>query len=310
LPIKSTIVEKYLEEVRGINSIESTDIRYHPKVHTGKDMKQKYAPAMLSIGRDKDGKVQCVQATYLDEKTTDKADFDVKKRTYASPSGAMVSLQNNAVSSTKNTISFIAEGTETGLSIKDAVKNSDVFVTLGKSNFTKIDPDKVSQKIVFCLDNDGEKSFMDNTINKAAERLINSGKEVFIAIPEQINKQKTDFNDVAKHNGNQVVKDVLNRAITYNEWKDNVTKNQAILDKNDLNKMQFIDKVTNKTNEINYNAYNFMTKNNEISSGKIMQVKEKSAGIKTADLHINTNLSQKQNIMDIQKILSKTDREI
>lgn len=186
----------------------------------------------------------------------------------------------------------------------------ELLAPYGKSNFIKIDPDKVGQKIVFCLDNDGEKSFTDNTIHKAAERLINSGKEVFIAIPEQINKQKTDFNDVAKHHGDQAVKDILNRTTTYDKWKDNFTKNQTILDKNNLNKTQLIDKITNKSNEINYSTYSFMTKNYEINSNKITQVEEKSAGIKTADSHINTSLSQKQNNMDTQKILSKTDRKI
>jgi hypothetical protein len=36
IPIAGTIVEKYLKETRGINNIDSPDIRYHPKVYTGK----------------------------------------------------------------------------------------------------------------------------------------------------------------------------------------------------------------------------------------------------------------------------------
>ncbi|CAL7961264.1 hypothetical protein GAMM_10133 [Gammaproteobacteria bacterium] len=43
---------------------------------------------------------------------------------------------------------------ETGLSVKDAVKHGDVFATLGKSNFTTLDPTKLGQKVIFCLDND------------------------------------------------------------------------------------------------------------------------------------------------------------
>ena len=222
LPISGTIVEKYLKEHRGIKSIEGEDIRYHPKVFTGKNEKQKYLPAMLSIGRDKDGNIQCVQATYLDPKTANKADLDVKKRTYASPSGVLVSLErqeqesiepdtneNNKSSNNnksnkndkKNKISFIAEGVETGLSVKDAVggmkntKNSEVVVTLGKSNFTSIDPQSIGDKVVFCLDNDGQKTFTDSTIHKAAERLIGFGKEVFIAIPGKINDKKDKNNE-------------------------------------------------------------------------------------------------------------------
>jgi hypothetical protein len=54
-PINGTIVEKYLKEIRGIKETNSSDIIYHPKVYTGKDESQKYLPAVLSIGRDKDG---------------------------------------------------------------------------------------------------------------------------------------------------------------------------------------------------------------------------------------------------------------
>jgi hypothetical protein len=34
---------------------------------------------MICLGRDKNGEVQCAQATYLDPKNANKADLDVKK---------------------------------------------------------------------------------------------------------------------------------------------------------------------------------------------------------------------------------------
>ncbi|EKD45256.1 MAG: hypothetical protein ACD_69C00364G0002 [uncultured bacterium] len=253
--ITGTVVEEYLKEIRGINNIDSSDIRYHPKVYTGKNEKQKYMPAMLSIGRDKDGNIQCVQATYLDPKTANKADLDVKKRTYSSPSGVSVSLQKheraekdirnagggsrnnkNNENNKKNGVSYIAEGVETGLSIKDAVKNGDVVVTLGKSNFATIDPQSVGQKVVFCLDNDGAKSFTDDAIHKAAQRLVDFGKEVFIAIPDQIGNEingksekdgknekneKIDFNDVARTEGINAVRKHIDAAISFGEFSKN-----------------------------------------------------------------------------------------
>jgi hypothetical protein len=82
--INGTIVEKYLKEIRGIKEIDSSDIRYHPKVYTGKDESQKYLPVVLSIGRDKDGQIRCIQVIYLNTKTVNKANIDIKKRTYAS----------------------------------------------------------------------------------------------------------------------------------------------------------------------------------------------------------------------------------
>lgn len=215
-------VEKYLKETRGINNIDSPDIRYHPKVYTGKNEEQKYSPAMICFGRDKNGEVQCAQATYLDPKTANKANLDVKKRAYASPSGALVSLQDSDSSNKKEKgdLSFIAEGVETGLSIKDAVKNSDVVVTLGKSNFTSIDPESIGQKVIFCLDNDGAQSFKDGAIHKAAERLIARGKEVLISIPNQINHTKTDFNDIARAEGIGAVRKSIDDAISYKQFSE------------------------------------------------------------------------------------------
>ena len=225
-PIVGTIVEKYLKEIRGIVNVDSSDIRYHPKVYTGKNEEQKYMPAMLSLGRDKNGNIQCVQATYLDSKTVDKANLTVKKRTYASSFGALVSLQsqedkNKINNNEPNEISFVAEGVETGLSIKDAIgtrKNNDVVVTLGKSNFANIEIQKFGKKVILCLDNDGIKSFADNVIHKAAQCLTEFGKEVFIAIPEQINKTKTDFNDIARIEGIDAVKKRIDNAIPYEQF--------------------------------------------------------------------------------------------
>ena len=229
LPIAGTIVEKYLQEHRGVKDLDSEDIRYHPKVFTDKNESQKYLPAMLSIGRDNAGKVQCVQATYLDPQTANKAELTIRKRTYASPSGALVSLQERQDNQNirnnvdpKNTISFVAEGTETGLSVKDVtrnIKNSEVVVTLGKSNFANVDPRSIGDRVIFCLDYDGPRTFADNTIYKAAERLINHGKEVYIAIPQSNGSNtKIDFNDIARTAGITAVSKMLENAVPYQEW--------------------------------------------------------------------------------------------
>ena len=242
-PIHGTIVESYLKETRGINDI-SGDLRYHPKVYTKES--QQYLPAMLSIGRDRDGSVQCVQATYLDPETTNKADLEVNKRTYASPSGALVHLQKQDAAIESKT-SYIAEGVETGLSIKDAIAepNTDIAVTLGKSNFANIDPQSVGQKVVFCLDNDGAKTFTDNVINKAAQRLVDFGKEVFIAIPEAADtnsdkpeKVKTDFNDIARRKGIEAVRSIIDNPTPYEEWKNSINNEDQIKHNNQLNNFQ------------------------------------------------------------------------
>jgi phage/plasmid primase-like uncharacterized protein len=210
--IKGTIAEKYLKDTRKIKNLDVEDVKYHPSVFTGKGETPKQLPAMICIGRDKNGKIKCVQATYLDPKTFDKANISVKKRTYSSPSEAAVLLKK---SDDKDRTSYIAEGVETGLSIKDAITKGDVLATLGKSNFTSLDPAKLGKKVVFCLDNDGKDIHKDQVLYKAAERLIKSGKDVFFAIPKQLNKQKTDFNDVAKTSGVSEVKHYLDNAKPY-----------------------------------------------------------------------------------------------
>ena len=326
--IVGTVVETYLKETRGINSTDTLDIRYHPKVYVGNntDKEPKYLPVMLAIGRDKDGDIQCVQATYIDPKTNNKADLDVKKRTYVSPSGSLVSLQNQEHKNRilNNELSFIAEGVETGLSVRDAAgttRSSNVAVTLGKSNLMSIDPQSVGQKIVLCLDNDGESSFADKTIHKAAERLINFGKEVFIAIPDQISKgTKTDFNDVAKISGVSEVRKILDSAVTYKEWKDNIEKNNL----RQINEM--IPSISNKIMQkdksyyTDSKVYNPLFKNSEINlniATKLVYSEQKEFPAKHLD-HISKNLSMQKNIgtpknlnvHDTQKVLSKSELEI
>ncbi|MEI8055202.1 MAG: conjugative transfer relaxase/helicase TraI [bacterium] len=316
LPISGTVVEKYLTKHRSIKNIDSEDIRYHPKVFTGKNEKQKYLPAMLSIGKNRDGNIQCVQATYLDPKTANKADIAIKKRTYASPSGALVSLQkhNNKINP-ENKISFIAEGAETGLSIKDAtenIKNSEVVVTLGKSNFTTIDPKSIGDKIVFCLDNDGPATFTDNTIHKAAKRLIDFGKEIFISIPGQaIGKSdaKIDFNDMAKTTGIEAVKSTLDNSVPYNKWRNNIEK-IATTQKNEIN-LSVTEKVMQDRYLLNNKLYNSLLKKPEINlSAAIKLVDLEQKNTLTKYYTQNTPVIQKTINSDISKSLSKTEKEI
>ena len=333
LPIVGTIVEKYLKEHRSIKNIETEDIRCHPKVFTGKNEKEKYLPAMLSIGRDKDGNIQCVQATYLDPKTSNKAYLDVKKRTYASPSGTLVSLQKQENrSDPKNKISFIAEGVETGLSIRDVtrdIKNSEVVVTLGKSNFTAIDPKSVGSKVVFCLDNDGPVILTDNIIHKAAERLISSGKEVFISVPGKIISKgdkknvKIDFNDIARTAGVDAVKNtIIDNSIPYNDWKNNIEKIAAV-PKNEIN-LGVAEKLMQQDYRLlNNKSYDSLLKKPEINintASRVIYSEQKNMLTKYLNTYSQTQHTQSAhktidavkdlNSHDVQKSLSKTEKEI
>ena len=305
-PIVGTIVEKYLKEIRGIVNVDSSDIRYHPKVYTGKNEEQKYMPAMLSLGRDKNGNIQCVQATYLDSKTVDKANLTVKKRTYALSFGALVSLQsqdgkNKINNNEPSEISFVAEGVETGLSIKDAIgtrKNNDVVVTLGKSNFANIEIQNLGKKVILCLDNDGVKSFADNVIHKTVQRLIDHSKEVFISIPNQIKNTKTDFNDIARIEGIDAVKKHIDNAIPYERFSkefkiESKSINNDLVDKQAKNSHDFTKQVSsiyekNRSNkEIGINNTDKFFRN--VESSQFTKELEHSQNKKMSlDLEINT----------------------
>jgi conjugative transfer relaxase protein TraI len=229
LPIEGTLAERYLREHRAISNIDKgIDLRFHPAVQSS--INEKTLPALLAVGHNKEGKVQTVQAIYLDEATGNKAkDIPLNKQTFGSPSGASVLLTKNH---DKAAISFIAEGTETGMSIAQAMPEQDVQVTLGISNFNHIDPKKTADVIVLCLDNDGDNSKTAKTILQAGERLVNEGKQVWVVKPDEA---KTDFNDLLKKEGLLGVSEKLNDIRPFKEFRDLMESELKL--KDDLDKL-------------------------------------------------------------------------
>lgn len=221
IPIEGTLAERYLREHRAIEHIDKgIDLRFHPAVYSS--LNRATMPALLAVGHDKDGTVQTVQATYLDEKSAAKArDISVGKQTFGSPMGASISLTKP---NGKADVTFVAEGAETGLSIAQAMPNQDVKVTLSISNFAHIDPNKTANTIVLCLDNDGDNAKSTLAIIKAGERLIEQGKEVWLTKPD---KAKTDFNDVLKKDGRFAILAKLNSIQSFTEFRDKLTLNLA-----------------------------------------------------------------------------------
>ena len=120
--IKGTLAERYLKEHRQINKVSGKNLKFHPKVFVGKDEqtgKSAYAPALVAIARDINGKDLSAQVTYLDKETANKLNTDIQKRTLGKISGKAVTLSG---SKDTHNISFIAEGVETGLSVQEAIK--------------------------------------------------------------------------------------------------------------------------------------------------------------------------------------------
>ena len=217
LPITGTLAEIYLKETRGINNVSGQNIRFHPNVYTDKNEAIKNRPALLCIARDKENKIQSVQAIYLDKNTLNKADINIDKKTFGSNGGVGVVVSPGA---NEDAITYITEGIETGLSVRDAVQNERVFVSLGKQNMASIDPNLLTNKIVLCLDNDGKSIHNDKIILQTIERLKLHGKEVKIAIPNR----KGDFNDIAKSEGISGVINVLNKSFKPEALQENSNK--------------------------------------------------------------------------------------
>lgn len=107
------------------------------------------------MAKDSADKVQAVQAIFLDPETAHKADVAVKKQTWGRPSQGCVVLVNLKLQEA-GSITHLAEGVETALSIYQALGGADVRITLGKSNFKNIDPANTHQQVMLCLDHDAK----------------------------------------------------------------------------------------------------------------------------------------------------------
>lgn len=214
LPIKGTLAEKYLKEHRAI-SMENypDDIRFHAGIYS--KLNGKKLPAMLVVARNLSGEIRAVQATYLDAESAKKIDKSIaaiQKQTFGLVKGSTVNINGD-----KHAPTLIAEGTETGLSIASVVHNANVKITLSKSNFKNIDSKSLTEKNIFCIDNDGQNIKEDKLISESAKRLIEKNKQVAFMFPTHLKDQKQDYNDVLKQGGQDAIKRDYNNAISFKE---------------------------------------------------------------------------------------------
>lgn len=223
--LKGTLAEKYLKEHRGIDlSVVPQDIKFHPNLFC---QKNKLAlPALIAIARNSQGKIQAVEAIYLDPKTANKADVPLSKQTIGPKKGAAVMI-NQATKTGATTL--IAEGVVTGLSLAKSLPDANVAITLGKQLFSSMDTKQLSQKVIFCLDNDGKNAREDSLILKSADRLISLQKEVSFMLPTGLNVKKQDYNDVLKQQGVGRIQQDFQQAIAYRDFYSNQSNKLADL---------------------------------------------------------------------------------
>ncbi|MDC0864824.1 AAA family ATPase, partial [Rickettsiaceae bacterium] len=223
-----TIAHRYLSKTRSIDASLSPDIRT-----TGiYDRENKeYLPALVAFSRDKDGNITGGQHISLNKETNGKADISVPKKSFGTISGSFVDLgtigagkddniinsnnndnKNNPENTKQADITIIAEGLETGLSVKQAMRmhsekhktttntKMKTLCSLGISNIKNYEPIQ-GQKIIIAADNDGKNSITDKTIESAKSALEEKGAFVEIVRPEK----EGDFNDVLKQDGASAV---------------------------------------------------------------------------------------------------------
>jgi conjugative relaxase-like TrwC/TraI family protein len=223
-PIKGTVVERYLKS-RAITSTENIDLRMISKINTGLGNKhiKPFASALLAIAKDKDGVTKAIQITYLDPATGKKIEnLPIAKRSIGSLKAAFVDLSNNVHAPE---ITFVAEGIETALSIKDSLTNSEqsrskILVSLGKSNLKNLLTINSSNNIALVLDNDKQDWKQDLAIVNVVSDLKTAGKHVQCLQPSLLDHKKTDFNDLAMANRSRDIKLELKRAFTELDKKE------------------------------------------------------------------------------------------
>ena len=168
------------------------------------------------------------QQILLDRKTNSKADIAVPKKSFGKIAGSFVDLSgsiNEKASAEQakadQSITIIAEGVETGLSIKQSmcehsnIKNiisgTKTLCSLGISNIKNYQP-KLGEKIIIAADNDGKSSNTAKTIESA--KLVLEGKGAFVEIVRP--EIEGDFNDILQdkqNGGTREIAKVFSRAI-------------------------------------------------------------------------------------------------
>lgn len=252
------VAYRYLREVRNISCELGGDIKT-----TGVYEKEagKSFPALIAFARDEGGNVTGGQRLLLDGKSGGKAKVDVPKKSFGHISGSFVEVSNPACKlenlserllKSRETITIIAEGLETALSVKQALgEHSDtgcyngvrILCSLGISNIKNYEAKK-GEKIIIAADNDGENSITGKTTLNAKVLLEEKGAFVEVVKPDR----QGDFNDLLKAGDSKLINSLFSPAIashsaqTLQEYvKAQVETKPIILDENDKANLAYIE---------------------------------------------------------------------
>ena len=203
VPVAGTLAERYLREHRHIQGEIPETLRFLPH-GDGDPGRSKRQPALVAFAHNSKGERRSTQSIYLDPHTANKAThLDVVKKSKGQISGSAVYLQCDS----KHRVTFVAEGPETGLSLKESGLQGDILVSLGIGNVHKLIPRH--SYIVLCADYDAKNQTTLKNLNHTKAKLIQRGYDVAIVWPETQGPEKVDFNDILKNRGVTAIQDIL-----------------------------------------------------------------------------------------------------
>jgi len=215
LPIEGTIAENYLRDQRKINltQVNTDTVKFHPSLtcRTANGEYMDKIPGLVVIASHPSSEIVNIQVTYLDPVTGKKHPEAALPRrilgSFSDPAGYHHCEISNSLG---RDFTFVAEGVETALSVYEAFQDDHVIATLGKHNFSRLDPEVMNEKVVLVFDNDGKDVWRDKVLLNATKRLIVEGKDVYAVYPPAIEGlEKSDMNDVLMRLGVDAVYEVI-----------------------------------------------------------------------------------------------------
>lgn len=206
VPIQGTLAERYLREHRKIEGELPKDLYFFKgKVHVGS---RRDDACLMSVARGEDGKILSHQLTFLNPHTGAKSEtHTIKKLTQ----GKGVSSKSFVEVQKGKGVTFIAEGLETALSIKEAGVKGEIRAGFGRFVFANARPQ--NNHIVLVADYDGIGAQTHDALLKDKALLESKGYKVDLLWPTQTGDRKTDFNDILRHHGKDDIQRLIQEQI-------------------------------------------------------------------------------------------------
>jgi DNA primase len=263
--IQGTLAEKYLREHRHIK--ETALPSYLRFIPAYKDpATNTFYPALVAFASNAHGKICAAQITYLDPITGNKANVEVKKRSQGVIKGSAVEIQKGEGAT------YIVEGIETALSLKEANLKGRILATLGLSNIANVSSylKNKEEPVILVGDADTPQSAPWKTSLKAIHTLKTQGFSVTLIRPEGDNGR--DFNDVLQEEGVTALKaafkdtNVLKEIFSQDRTKAGFIKEQTVFDQSLLSAETYEkEKLQNLSQILDPTTQKFLKENPDVS---------------------------------------------